>query len=60
MKTENGPGTASETAISITLDLKARPCDDRAPLNHIIEERRKEKLRQHLYPGNIMMLLLGR
>ena len=37
----------SATARSITLDLNARPCDDRAPLRHMMEERKSEKLRQH-------------
>ena len=26
----------------------ARPCDDLAPLRHMMEERKREKLRQHL------------
>ena len=28
--------------------MNKRPCDDRAPLRHMMEERRREKLRQHL------------
>ena len=27
--------------------LNARPCDDREPRKHMIEERRREKLKQH-------------
>ena len=39
---------AFATARSITLNLKARPCDIRAPRKQIMEEHRREKLTQHL------------
>ena len=52
---------ASATARSITLDLNARPCDDLAPLRHMLEERKREtKAASH--PSNscaIALLLLG-
>ena len=38
----------SATARSIALILNAHPCDDRTPRKHMIEEHRREKLRQHL------------
>ena len=42
------PWLLQQLAGSITLDLNAHPCDDLAPLRHMMEERKREKLRQHL------------
>ena len=39
---------ASETAKSMALCVNGRPCEDLAPLRHVMAERKREKLMQHL------------
>ena len=38
----------SETAKSMALCVNGRPCEDLAPLRHIMAERKRDKLMQHL------------
>ena len=45
------------TARSIALNLKARSCDDRAPLKHIDERRREAKGANTHFPFMIMLQL---
>ena len=49
---------ASETAKSMALCVNGRPCEDLAPLRHIMAERKREKLMQHLIHA-IVVLCLG-
>ena len=53
MNVLNNEGTlASTTARSITLDLNAHPCDDRAPLKQETEAKTAS------YPGNSCAIVL--
>ena len=47
MTSYSSDSEVSATARSISLDLNTSPCDERAPLKHIMDERRREKLWQH-------------